>query len=104
MKNFTCGNSKNSKNKKISAKPSQRSFTRPIQEENIILNLKKNILRIAISVFHIGENDNRQTKNCYIWKHKYTREGEETLLRNLHKKVWIIGKICKQVLMNETQI
>ena len=44
--------------------------------------MKKNILRIAISVFYIGENDNRQTKNCYNWKHKYTREGDETLLRN----------------------
>ena len=46
------------------------------QEEKIMLNLEKKILQIAIGVLYIGEDDDdRQIKQCYIWKHKYTREG-----------------------------
>ena len=42
-----------------------------------ILNLKKkNILGIAISVLYIGEDDDRETKQCYIWNTN-TKEKEQ---------------------------
>ena len=37
---------------------------------------KKNILGIAISVLYIGEDDDRETKQCYIWNTN-TKEKEQ---------------------------
>ena len=44
---------------------------------------KKNILRIAISVLYIAEDNDRKIKQWYIWKCKYTIEGIAILLLNL---------------------
>ena len=75
-----------------------------LREEKIMLNLKKkNILRIAVSVLYIAEDNDRKIKQWYIWKCKYTIEGMAILLLNLdsnnNDQIKIYNKITNKLSM-----
>ena len=75
-----------------------------LREEKIMLNLKKkNILRIAVSVLYIAEDNDRKIKQWYIWKCKYTIEGIAILLLNLdninNDQINIYNKIANKLSM-----